>query len=139
MNSNHFTRRDALKGAGALAMAVSALEIAGPLAWTPQRASAATCLPDIQFDIDAFLAAPPQTSATGVVFQLPPVHTVFATAKLQRTPTRRDQRTLARALDRLEASYPFGARHIITIVSYGLPYFSRLTGGLTGGLVAEHL
>lgn len=78
MNLHHpITRRDALKRASALAMAVSALEIAGPLAWTPERASAATRLPDIQFDIEAFLAAPPQTSPTGVIFQMPPVHTVL--------------------------------------------------------------
>ena len=81
------SRRNALQSAGALALAVSALEMAGPLAWAPQRADAATALPDIQFDIAALLTAPPQTSGTGVVFQMPPVHTVFVTGRLERTPT----------------------------------------------------
>ena len=33
------SRRNALKSAGALALAVSALEMAGPLAWAPRRAA----------------------------------------------------------------------------------------------------
>ena len=47
------------------------------------RTDAATATgagPDIQFDIAALLAAPPQTFGTGVDFQMPPVHTVFVTA-----------------------------------------------------------
>ena len=66
------SRRNALKSAGALALAVSALEMAGPLAWAPQRADAATALPDIQFDIAALLTTPPQTSDTGVVSRCHP-------------------------------------------------------------------
>jgi hypothetical protein len=92
------SRRNALKSASALALAVSALEMAGPLAWAPQRADAATALPDIQFDIAALMTTPPQTSDTGVVFQMPPVRTVFVTRRLQRTPALADQTMLADAL-----------------------------------------
>ena len=133
------SRRNALKSASALALAVSALEMAGPLAWAPQRADAATALPDIQFDIAALMTTPPQTSDTGVVFQMPPVHTVFVTARLQRTPTLADQTMLADALSQIETSYAFNATNILTFVSYGIPYFSRLPGGLTGSLVSSHM
>jgi hypothetical protein len=133
------SRRNALKSASALALAVSALEMAGPLAWAPQRADAATALPDIQFDIAALMTTPPQTSDTGVVFQMPPVHTVFVTGRLQRTPTLADQTMLADALSQIETSYAFNATNILTFVSYGIPYFSKLPGGLTGSLVSSHM
>src|ERR1700685_4216871 len=121
MNQSHLiTRRNVLKSAGALALAASALEMAGPLAWAPQRADAATVLPDIQFDIAALLTTPPQTSDTGVVFQMPPVHTVFVAARLQRTPTTADQTMLANALSQLETSYAFNATNMLTFVSYGI-------------------
>ncbi len=133
------TRRTAIKSASALALAAGALEIAGPLAWAPQRAAAATTLPDIQFDVGAFLTTPPQTSDTGVQFQMPPVHTVFITARLLRTPTTADRTMLANALNRLETSYAFNATNIMTFISYGIPYFNRLSGGLNGTLVSSHL
>ena len=40
---------------------------------------------DIQFDISAFLAVP-RTYGSGVRFQMPPVHTIFLTAALERRP-----------------------------------------------------
>ena len=85
--------------------------------------------PDVQFDIAALLAAPPQTSGTGVAFQMPPVHTVFVTGRLERVPTAADQAMLASALARLEVAYPFNAANLLTFVSYGIPYFRRLHGG----------
>src|SRR6266851_3336786 len=140
MEQQHLiTRRNALKGAGALALAAGALEMAGPLTWTPQRAAAATTLPDIQFDVGGFLTTPPQTSDTGVQFQMPPVHTVFVTARLLRTPTHADQTMLSSALARLEAAYPFNATYIFTFLSYGIPYFNRITGGLNGSIVSSHM
>ncbi len=132
----HMTRRAALKRAGALGVALSALEAVGPFSFVPQRASAATTPSDIQFDISDYLAMPPQTYGSGVQFQMPPVHTVFLTAELERTPTRADQAEMNRALGLLEQFYPWGATGLVTFVAYGLPYFGRLPGG---HLVARHM
>jgi len=136
-----FSRRRVLRGAGALALASAALEMTGCLARVPERtaATATGAGPDIQFDIAALLAAPPQTSATGVAFQMPPVHTVFVTGRLERDPVRADQVMLASALARLEAAYPFDAANLLTFVSYGIPYFRRLPGGLAGRLVSSRM
>ena len=70
---------------------------------------------------------------------MPPLHTVFVTAKLNRTPTRADQQNLSNALATIEAAYPFSAAAIITFIAYGIPYFNRLPGGLTGSLVSSHM
>lgn len=108
--SGLLSRRHLLMGAGALALASAALEMAGPLARLPERTAVATTLPDIQFDIASLLAAPPLTSGTGVTVQMPPVHTVFVTGRLERVPTAADQAMLAGALAGLESAYPFDAR-----------------------------
>jgi hypothetical protein len=133
------TRRAALRQAGALAAAVAALEAAGPLAFVPQRALAAATPSDIQFDISAFLSSPPQTFGSGVKFQLPPVHTIFLTAALERAPAKPDQAEMSRVLSALERAYPWGAANLVTFVSYGVPYFGRLPGGLHGSLVSAHM
>ena len=133
------TRRTALRQAGVLAAAVAALEAAGPLAFVPQRALAAAAPSDIQFDISAFLSSPPQTFGSGVKFQLPPVHTIFLTAALDRTPAKADQAEMDRVLAALEQVYPWGAANLVTFVSYGLPYFGRLPGGLHGSPVSGHM
>ncbi len=136
---SQLSRRDALKRAGVLAAAVAALEAAGPLAFVPQRALAAASPSDIQFDIAKFLAVPPQTYGSGVEFQMPPVHTVFLTAALKRTPAKADQAEMDRVLGTIEQYYPWGAANLVTFVAYGLPYFKRLPGGVTGKLVAGHM
>ena len=133
------TRRTVLRQAGVLAAAVAALEGAGNLAVIPQRALAAAGPSDIQFDISRFLAVPPRTYGSGVEFQMPPVHTVFLTAALRRTPVKADQAEMGRVLGALERAYPWGAANLVTFVSYGLPYFRRLPGGLHGNLVAGHM
>ena len=136
----HITRRAVLKQAGVLAAALGALEVVGPLSTAPQRAYAATTAPsDIQFDISAFLSVPPQTYGSGVRFQMPPVHTVFLTASLLRTPAAADQAEMNRVLAALEQHYPWGAAQLVTFVAYGLPYFARLPGGTTGKLVSGHM
>ena len=134
------TRRSALKNAAALATALGTLELVGRVAHIPERVALAdvgttATLPDIQFDVGAFIA--PAQTINGVLVQLPPVNTVFLTARLLRTPTRTDQAVLANALNTVEANYPFAAGGIIQFVSYGRPYFNRLPGGLTGPLVAN--
>jgi hypothetical protein len=135
------SRRSALKSAGALATALGTLELVGRVAHLPERVALAdvgtTALPDIQFDIGAFIA--PAQTINGILVQLPPVNTVFLTARLLRTPTRTDQTVLANALNTVEANYPFAAGGIIQFVSYGIPYFNRLPGGLTGSLVSSRM
>ena len=69
-------RRTALKRAGALAVALGALEAVGPFSFAPMRVGAFIIPSDIQFAVSAFLAVPPQNYGTGVQFQLPPVRTV---------------------------------------------------------------
>lgn len=133
------SRRAALRNLGVLAAATATLDAVAPLSFAPVRAVAATAPSDIQFDIASFLTTPPQTSDTGVQFQMPPVHTLFLTATLSRTPTAADRAELQRVLAALEAAYPWGATHLVTFVAYGLPYFRRLPGGLTGSLVANHM
>ena len=65
---------------------------------------------------------------------------MFVTGRLQRTPTLADQTMLADALSQIEpTSYAFNATNILTFVSYGIPYFSGLPGGLTGSLVSSHM
>jgi hypothetical protein len=135
----HMSRRVVLKRAGALAAALGALEAVGPLSYLPERAEAATTPSDVQFDISAFLSVPPQTYGSGVEFQMPPVHTVFLTAALTGTPTKAGQSAVSRAVERIEQAYPWGAASLVTFVSYGLPYFARLPGGLTGSLVSSHM
>jgi hypothetical protein len=125
-----------------MAMALGTLRLVGEKASLPQRMRLVSdSLPDIQFDISAYVN-PPQTLNDGggnVLINQPPVNTVFTTAKLNRTPTTVDQRMLSAALATIEASYPFAAGGIITFISYGIPYFSKLPGGLDGSLVAAHM
>ena len=133
-NERHvITRRTALQGTAALATAMGTLEMVGRLAHLPERVANAetttlAALPDIQFDIGAFIA--PAQTINGIVVQLPPVNTVFLTARLLRTPNRTDQAEMNRALNTLESAYPFAAGGLITFVAYGLPYFNRLPAAL---------
>jgi hypothetical protein len=136
------SRRIALKGAGALALALGTVELAGRHAIVPQRmVLEASSLPDIQFDIGAFIAAPRTFNDGGgtITAQLPPVHTVFITATLNRAPTAADRTNLSNALATIEATYPFRADGIFTFLAYGIPYFNKLPGGLNGSLVSSHM
>jgi hypothetical protein len=135
-------RRTLFKGAAGLAVALGTLELAGRHAVVPQRMTLdASTLPDIQFDIGAYISAPQSFSdgAGTVTAQMPPVHSAFITATLSRTPTTTDQTNLSNALATIESAYPFGANGIITFISYGIPYFNRLPGGMTGSLVSANM
>lgn len=135
-------RRALFKGAGGLALALGTVKLAGQHAVLPRRITLdASTLPDIQFDIGAFIAAAHTVNDGGgtITVQLPPVHSLFLTARLNRTPTRADQQNLTNALATIESNYLWGASGIFTFLSYGIPYFSRLPGGLNGSLVASHM
>ncbi|HKT00811.1 MAG TPA: hypothetical protein VJT31_14875 [Rugosimonospora sp.] len=130
------SRRTVMLGAGvgALGSALGALEVLGGLAHVPQRAAQAAEAPsDVQFDLSAF--TPAATTLDGVAVRFPPVHTVFATARLSRTPTRDDQVALGAALGSIESAYPWSPGGLFTEVAYGLPYFNRLDAGLVGRYV----
>ena len=136
-------RRTVLKGAGALATALATLDLVGRGSRVPVRepltaiADAAAGLPDIQHDIGNYIAA--AQTINGVLVRFGPINTTFLTARLLRTPNKGDQAMLANALNTIEANYPFAAGGIFTFISYGVPYFRRLPGGLSGGLVASHM
>lgn len=124
------TRRDALRELGMIGLAsvasVSALEA---LSWKPQRpVEAAGAYPDIQFDTAA--AHVYMDPTTGIQFNLPPVYTMFLTARLTSAPTKSSQKILSDALASIEAAYPFGPSGVITIVTYGAPYFHKLPASL---------
>jgi hypothetical protein len=133
------TRRGVLSQGGALAVAVGALRMTRSLTVVPHRAPVTAQPSDIQFDIAAFMPGPPRTYGSGVLFQMPPVHTVFLTGRLLRAPARADQAEMQRVLQVLEQYYPWGASGLVTFVGYGLPYFTRLPGGLEGALVRQHM
>ena len=131
------SRRGVMK-AGAAAALASQAGLLEQVAWAPQRlAMGATTLPNTQFDIGNFIA--PAFTVNGVLVRFGPVFTVFYPAKLNRTPSKTDQATLANALNTIEANYPFSPSGVFNFVSYGLPYFRRLPGGLTGSLVANRM
>jgi len=112
-----------------IAAAAATMNLLDAVAWRPLRSAAeAATLPDIQFDIGAFIA--PARMINGVQFQFGPVYTTFATATLSRLPTKAEQAALANALNTIEAAYPFTSSGAFTFVSYGLPYFGRLPSAL---------
>src|SRR5215468_195179 len=124
-SSGPLSRRAFLVRTGAVATALGTLDLLAQVAWIPARpAMAATQLPDIQFDLDAFV--PPAQTIDGVLVRFPPVNTVFLTASLARNPSKTDQRRLSDALNTIEANYPYAAGGVMTHIAYGLPYFNRL-------------
>ncbi len=121
------TRRAVLFGgtAAALATAFGALELLREHAILPEREAAASELPsDTQFDLGHFM--PAAVSMGGVPVRMPPVHTVFATARLSRNPRREDRDALEDALRTVEHTYPWSPAGIFLETAYGLPYFNRL-------------
>jgi hypothetical protein len=132
------TRRTLLQRAAGLGIAASTLGALDLVALMPERAAAATRkLPEVQFQIEKYLA--PAFHGEGVKVRLGPVYTTFATFGLSRTPTLADQEALTRALAMIEAAYPFTPSGVFTTVAYGIPYFERLPGGMTGALVAGNM
>jgi hypothetical protein len=121
---------------GATATLLGAFDLfAGP----PKRATRAapTDPPSIQFDIDDY--TPPAENVDGTNFRFGPVYTLFVTLRLTGTPTRSDQSVLEGGLSQLEGHYPFSPDGVFACVGYGIPYFSRLPGGMKGALVAQHM
>src|SRR5689334_18748987 len=136
----HISRRTLLKvsaGAGLATAGTAALIDA--LVVEPQRLShaAPSKYPDIQYDIGAYI--PPALALGGIMFRFGPVYVLFITMKLTREPQLPDRILFDRALGKIEATYHFSPSGVIPIVSWGLPYFSKLKGGLTGQVVSNHM
>jgi hypothetical protein len=132
------TRRALLQRAAVLGVSASTLSTLELLARVPERAAAAhSALPEIQYQIEKF--TPKAVTEERVKIAFPPVYTLFATFALTRTPTSADQDTLAKALAKIESSYPFSPSGVFTTVAYGIPYFERLPGGMSGALVAGNM
>jgi hypothetical protein len=119
------------------ALGATSLGVLDLLVQTPSRVARAQAsdLPSVQFDIDGF--TPPAQSIDGTDFRFGPVYSLFVTLQLTRTPAKPDQAVLNDALSQLEAHYPFAPEGVFASVSYGIPYFNRLPGGMNGDLVAQ--
>jgi hypothetical protein len=125
-----FSRRSALKRSAGTLFLLSQAALFEQLAVMPARpAAAATAFSDIQFDLGAFVR-PGQIfndGAGNVTAQFGTTFMLFLPARLNRTPTKADQATLANALNAIEAAYPPSPSGLlIGSVSYGVPYFNRL-------------
>src|SRR5437660_3536386 len=134
----HGVNRRTLLKVGIAGAVGSQLALIDWLALAPERlALAAGPPPDTQFDIGSFIA--PAFTVNGVLVRFGPVFTYFVPARLTRNPTRADQTVLANALNRIEQAYAFSPSGIFTFVSYGVPYFNRLPGGMNGSLVTSRM
>jgi hypothetical protein len=120
------SRRNAFKAGGAGALGT--LGLVGGLAWVPERVawadSGTLAFPDVQFDIGPFM--PPAQTIDGIPVGMPPIHTVFVTARLARGPSKADQVRMESALRNIEANYPYGPGGVMTHVAYSDNYFARL-------------
>ncbi len=134
-----FSRRAALKLGGLGLAGVASLSVLEAVSWVPKRVQAAPLanLPEIQFDIGAFVG--PGQTINGIKVNFHPTFTLFLTARLTRTPNRSDMQVMNDAMARIESVYPFSPSGVFTYIAYGLPYFRRLPGGLTGSLVSSHM
>jgi hypothetical protein len=132
------TRRTLLQRAAVLGVSASTLSALDLLAQVPERAMAAgSALPDIQYQIEKF--TPKAVTEERVKISFPPVYTLFATFALTRTPTVADQQALTKAFAQVETSYPFSPAGVFMTAAYGIPYFERLPGGMSGTLVSSRM
>jgi hypothetical protein len=125
------SRRSALKRTAATAFLISQATLLEQLAWPVVRpAAAATTFPDIQFAMGGFInpAQVLNDGAGNVTAQFPPTYGLLLPAKLTRTPTVTEKHLLGHVLYTIEDNFPASpAGVLIFSVSYGLPYFNRLS------------
>ena len=152
------SRRNAIKAGFGVAVAAQ-LAMIEQAAFTPARAAAATLpatpgtgaspratanassLPTIQFDIGNFIAAPVTLNdgAGNVTAQFGPVFQYIVPATLLRQPNVNDISGMDYALNTVEDHYAFSPSGAFVFVSYGVPYFNLLRGGLNGNLVQSFM
>jgi hypothetical protein len=125
------SRRSLLRSAGVLAGALGTMTLLQDSAIVPQRlavAATARTIPDIQFDIGGFM--PPAVTMDGIPIGMPPVFTIFLTAKLAKTPTRDDALRMENALVAIENVYPYSPSGVFVHVAYSDNYFANLPNQL---------
>ncbi len=126
------SRRTLLRTGGAIGGALGTLALVEGLAWIPEREAWADpstlAFPDVQFNLDPFM--PAARTIDGISVGLPPIHTVFVTARLARGPSKADQGRMEAALLNIEANYPYSPGGVMTHVSYSDNYFARLPATL---------
>lgn len=125
------SRRTLLKTGGAFAGAIGTLALLEELAIVPERvawADESVAFPDVQFDLAPFM--PPAQTIDGVAVSMPPVHTVFLTARLSRAPSKTDQTRMENALRTIEANYPYSPNGVFTHVAYSVDYFNRIPSSI---------
>jgi hypothetical protein len=124
------SRRSILRATGAFTGALGTLAMLEKLAWIPEREAWAeeVTFPDVQFDLGPF--SPPARTFDGILVGMPPINTVFLTARLSRAPSKADAGRLESALRTIEANYPYLPGGIITHVAYSNTYFDRLPAAL---------
>jgi len=113
-------------------------------------AAAPTRLPEVQYDVGAFLGdvvwldpdgRPLPEAQGGIGFRFGPMHTAFFSIRLAPRVklNRHDRKAWASALDTIEAVYPFSPSGLFTSVAYGLPYFRRLPASVVDAHVPRLL
>jgi hypothetical protein len=123
------SRRGVLIGGTAAVAALSIPEMLKELSWLPNReALAAVNFPDIQFELGPFM--PAARTFDGILVGMPPIHTIFLTARLARPPSKADAGRMESALTTIEANYPYAPGGVFTHVSYSDNYFARLPAAL---------
>jgi hypothetical protein len=134
-----FSRRSALKrSAGVAALLTQATLLEQALIAPARPAFAATAFSDIQFAIGSFMPAGTFAGVNtyndgggAVTAAFGPIFTLFTPIRLNRTPTKADQTTLANALAEIEANFDASPSGLLIVsLSYGLPYFNRLPASL---------
>src|SRR5215472_9085241 len=141
--SRHRPGRRSVLRAGMAAGLASQLALLDQLVLRPTRPRATNAgpFPIVQYAIAPFIAGPVvlNDGAGNVTAQFAPVFSFFVPARLTRTPTPTDQRVLGDALSTIEQLYDFSPSGIFSFVSYGVPYFNRLPGGINGSLVQRFM
>jgi hypothetical protein len=125
------SRRTLFRSGGAIAGALGTLALLEELAIVPERvawADTAAAFPDVQFNLAPFM--PAAQTIDGIPISLPPVHTVFLTARLARGPSLADQTRMESALRTIESNYPYSPAGVFTHVAYSVDYFNRLPASL---------
>jgi hypothetical protein len=128
-DSPRVSRRSVLVGGSAVVATLALPEMLKQLSWIPDRVAiaataAASSLPDVQFDLSPYM--PAARTFDGILAAMPPVQTIFLTARLSRAPSKADAGRMESALSTIEANYPYAPGGVLTHVSYSDNYFNRL-------------
>jgi hypothetical protein len=137
-NPPRVSRRSVLVGGSAVVATLAIPEMLRQLSWIPDRVAvaataAAGSLPDVQFDLGPYL--PAARTFDGILAAMPPVQTIFLTARLSRAPSKADAGRMESALSTIEANYPYAPGGVFAHVSYSDNYFTRLPASV----VSAHL